>query len=240
MGAGIRVLRIADQLPRCEVLINREPYQLENLVGGGKRVLDIGCGDGHTRHIVEQLGGTWEGVEPFQGGGATQIASAEALPFPDANFDVVIMDAVLEHVLSPERAIREVARVLKPGGVFVGYVAFMECFHEISYYHLSFRAVELLAEENQLKLQRISGGHRFGMDYHLRVLFYPIPLQWARSLLAALIRSALWCKSRCTIPALMMRRRLELGQATSLAQEYYKLECLRQSVGFSFFIVKPA
>ena len=152
MGAGIRILRIADQLPRCEVLINRPSYQLETLVAG-KRVLDIGCGDGHTRHVVERLGGTWEGVEPFEGGGATKIAAAENLPFSEASFDVVIMHAVLEHVLSPERAVREAARVLKPGGVFVGYVAFMECFHEISYYHLSFRAVELLADQNELRLE---------------------------------------------------------------------------------------
>ena len=41
------------------------------------------------------------------------------MPFADATFDVVVMSEVIEHLLRPERAVWEIARVLKPGGVFV-------------------------------------------------------------------------------------------------------------------------
>lgn len=42
--------------------------------------------------------------------------SAYALPFPDASFDVIFCTEVLEHLAEPERAVREMARVLVPGG----------------------------------------------------------------------------------------------------------------------------
>jgi SAM-dependent methyltransferase len=41
------------------------------------------------------------------------------LPFLDSSFDVVVMSEVIEHLLQPERAVWEVARVLRPGGVYV-------------------------------------------------------------------------------------------------------------------------
>jgi SAM-dependent methyltransferase len=45
--------------------------------------------------------------------------NGEGLPFTDASFDVVVMTEVIEHLLRPELAVWEVARVLKPGGVYV-------------------------------------------------------------------------------------------------------------------------
>lgn len=43
----------------------------------------------------------------------------EAMTFGDASFDLVITQDVMEHVLRPERAVREIARVLRPGGAHV-------------------------------------------------------------------------------------------------------------------------
>ena len=43
----------------------------------------------------------------------------EQLTFPDATFDVFLTQDVLEHVFRPDLAVREIARVLKPGGVHV-------------------------------------------------------------------------------------------------------------------------
>jgi SAM-dependent methyltransferase len=44
---------------------------------------------------------------------------AERLPFPDATFDVVVWSEVIEHLMRPELAVWEVARVLRPGGHLV-------------------------------------------------------------------------------------------------------------------------
>lgn len=238
-GKGVRRLRLADQLPRCEVLINRPCYVLEEICAG-KSVADIGCGYGRNRALVEKVGGTWTGVEPFEGGAHTVVGRAEDLPFEDDSFDIVIMDAVLEHVEDVGASFTEVARVIKPGGAFIGYVAFMECFHEISYSHLSYMALQYYAEKNGLVLERVAGGRRFGIDYHLQVLFYPLPFGLLRPVIAASIRGMFRVKSAGAYLAMRLGRGMGHGAAADMARTYYRVECLRQSVGFNYIIRKPA
>ena len=48
-------------------------------------------------------------------------ADAVNLPFDDATFDAVVSFIMLHHVIDWERALAEIARVLRPGGVFAGY-----------------------------------------------------------------------------------------------------------------------
>lgn len=237
-GKGVRTLRLEDQLPDCPIYINRPIYALEE-IAKGRRVLDIGCGYGRNRSIVEGVGGEWVGVEPFEGGAHTVVASADALPFEDASFDLVVMDAVLEHLEDVPGAFSETARVLRPGGAFVGYVAFMECFHEISYSHLSYMALQSFARSHCMVLEAVGGGHRFGIDYHLAVLVHPLPLDPLRGLVAGSIRGVFRIKSFLAYLALRARRRLDHASAADKARKYYSLECLRQSVGFTYIIRKP-
>ncbi len=237
LGQGVRKLTLKDQAPNCEIYINQNLYDFNEIVRG-KKVVDIGCGYGKNRQIVESLGGEWVGVEPFEGGAHTIVADARNLPFENNTFDIAVMDAVLEHIPEVGKAFAEVARVLKPGGLFIGYVAFMECFHEISYSHLSFKALENYAEVNNMKLKKISGGRRFGIDYHLKVLFYPIPFNFIRKLIASCIRGIIKLKSAMVFLGLKYKRKLRSSDARQNAELYYKVECLRQSNGFSFVIKK--
>lgn len=237
-GMGVRRLTLADQLPDCEIVINTEELYDIKTICAGKQVVDIGCGYGRNRKIVESVGGTWVGVEPFEGGAHTVVADAENLPFEDHSFDVAIMDAVLEHIPDASKAFSEVARILKPGGVFVGYVAFMETFHEISYSHLSFKALEHFSNKYGMKLEKIGGGKRFGIDYHRMVLYYPLPVRWCRPMMAFFIRRTIRFKSRLAYLGLRIKRKLAHAEAKKMAWMYYQLECLRQSVGFSYVIRK--
>ncbi|MBV9880022.1 MAG: class I SAM-dependent methyltransferase [Gemmatirosa sp.] len=57
------------------------------------------------------------------------LGPLEATPFESATFDAVLCNAVLEHVTSAEDSIRELARVVKPGGYVVVAVPFLQPFH---------------------------------------------------------------------------------------------------------------
>jgi SAM-dependent methyltransferase len=99
------------------------------------RWLDCGCADGgYTAALVEQGATEAVGVDPDEerisrarkrgrDRSAVQFlcASAEALPFPDATFDGVLLNEVLEHVRDEVRTLGELRRVLRPGG----YLAIM-------------------------------------------------------------------------------------------------------------------
>jgi SAM-dependent methyltransferase len=56
-------------------------------------------------------------ANPYLDEGWTGVG--EAIPYPDAHFDVVLADNVLEHLTKPSEVFAEVWRVLKPGGVFL-------------------------------------------------------------------------------------------------------------------------
>jgi ubiquinone/menaquinone biosynthesis C-methylase UbiE len=51
----------------------------------------------------------------------TQQADATRLTFPDSSFNVVVSFIMLHHVMNWEKAIGEAARVLRPGGLLIGY-----------------------------------------------------------------------------------------------------------------------
>jgi SAM-dependent methyltransferase len=95
---------------------------------GAQRVIDIGCGDGQISRLAARLGADVVGVDPTwnqirvaaeRGGGPVFTRSgAAALPFADASFDAAVACLVFEHIRDVDDAIREVARVLVPGGRF--------------------------------------------------------------------------------------------------------------------------
>ena len=93
-------------------------------------ILDVGCGDGTFARIAFPTHhGKIVGIDPrpddvreAQARGAYAVAMVSdgaKLPFGDASFPTVISNCVLEHVLPLDETLREIARVLQPGGRFI-------------------------------------------------------------------------------------------------------------------------
>jgi SAM-dependent methyltransferase len=82
---------------------------------GRYRVLDVGCGARPYEPYFAPRASEYVGVD-LDNPAADLQGSVEALPVPDASFDVVLCTQVLEHSDDPDAAVRELARVVAPGG----------------------------------------------------------------------------------------------------------------------------
>lgn len=101
-------------------------------LAGRARVLDVGCGDGQVGRMLRRRGAdsvvgvdpTWNQIVVAAARGEVLAVRADAahLPFADASFDAVCACLVFEHIRDVDGAIAEVARVLRPGGLFAFFL----------------------------------------------------------------------------------------------------------------------
>jgi SAM-dependent methyltransferase len=92
----------------------------------GQDVLDMGCGEGRFCRFLQERGARTTGLDPtptllaeaqrLHPAGTYLDGSATNLPFPDASFDLVVSYLTLIDIEDYRAAIREMARVLRPGG----------------------------------------------------------------------------------------------------------------------------
>jgi 2-polyprenyl-6-hydroxyphenyl methylase/3-demethylubiquinone-9 3-methyltransferase len=99
----------------------------------GRQVLDLGCAGGFMAEAMAVRGARVTGIDPAaaaidaarhhaRGAGLRigyDVGVGEALPYDDADFDAVVCVDVLEHVTDLHKVLSEVARVLRPGGMFL-------------------------------------------------------------------------------------------------------------------------
>ncbi len=108
----------------------------------GQRVLEIGCGLGTDGINFARAGADYTGIDLTEASielvsqrfaqegqkAELRVADAEALPFEEASFDLVYSHGVLHHTPDMQQAIKEVHRVLRPGGT-----AMVMLYHQNSY-----------------------------------------------------------------------------------------------------------
>lgn len=123
--------RYLEEMEGREATFRRNIRPLNGMIetGNGRRLLDVGAHVGVFVEVAQDCGWDAYGLEPsrwavqagkrrglnmIQGG----LSDAE---FPSDSFDAVTMWDVVEHLIDPMSDIHEVARLLKPGGVFVAH-----------------------------------------------------------------------------------------------------------------------
>ena len=96
------------------------------IVGGG--ILGFGAGALASSPLVGLIE-----TDVYIGRSTAVVCDAHDLPFADGSFDAVVIQAVLEHVIDPVRAVAELHRVLRPRGLIYSEVPFRQQVHEGAY-----------------------------------------------------------------------------------------------------------
>ena len=132
-------------------------------------VVDLGCGKGDS---VEQFRNVnpsvkWIGIDIETSPEVAARRRMDAdfmtfdgvrLPLDDSVIDAVYCKQVLEHVREPAQLLEEVARVLKPGGLFAGSTSQLEPFHSYSTWNYTPYGLKLLLEGAGLTLEEVRPG----------------------------------------------------------------------------------
>jgi 2-polyprenyl-6-hydroxyphenyl methylase / 3-demethylubiquinone-9 3-methyltransferase len=127
----LHVIRTALNPPRLDYFTS--VFAATGIDPAGQVVVDVGCGGGLLAEEMAARGANVIGVDPSAGSLATARAHAarsglaidyragigERLPLGDASADIVYCVDVLEHVTDLDAVVRETARVLKPGGLYL-------------------------------------------------------------------------------------------------------------------------
>ena len=147
-------------------------YYVSRLMEGPdapRRVMDLGCGRGDSvdlfrrhRPDVEWIGvdiAESQEVQQRRRSDATFVTyDGERVPFPNGSFDLVYSRQVLEHVPDPLGHLREIVRVLRNGGAFIGSTSQLEPYHSMSYWNFTPVGFVALAERAGLRVLELRPG----------------------------------------------------------------------------------
>jgi ubiquinone/menaquinone biosynthesis C-methylase UbiE/glycosyltransferase involved in cell wall biosynthesis len=170
----------------------------------GSRVLDVGCNSGDFLKMLKDhkecsvIGiDVSENVLALAKDKGLEVlkADAEALPFEDASFDVVVLREVLMHLHDPVKALREIKRVLKPSGFLLGSAPHAnlesKVWEEQHLHHRYYTEERLMGQLNEVFDQT-----------HLRVLNgAQFSVSMASSLMGDKPAELLWKSGHADVPA---------------------------------------
>ena len=126
-------------------------------------VVDLGCGPGTSLDLFRALApdARWVGVDVESSPEVDARTREDAefvtfdgvhVPLPDGAADLVFCKQTLEHVRSPELLLRDVARLLAPGGWLAGSTSQLEPFHSLSLWNYTPYGLTRLLEDAGLRV----------------------------------------------------------------------------------------
>jgi SAM-dependent methyltransferase len=142
---------------------------VDGLLAGGNRIeqmMDLGCGEGNSLdYFREKIPGVkWVGLDIEESpevdlrtrtDGEFHTFDGLHMPFENDCFDSVYCNQVLEHVRQPSDLLKEIHRVLRPGGSLIGATSQLEPYHSYSLWNYTPYGLSLLVEEAGLQLVEV-------------------------------------------------------------------------------------
>jgi SAM-dependent methyltransferase len=131
-----KIYRFAKNLIAGRNLITQRNYEfIAKQINSNTKILFIGGATiGHGAHLIYNStikhGGEIHCIDVYPSSHTTAVADAHYLPYPEGYFDIVIIQAVLEHVVSPVQVVNEILRVLSNNSIVYSEVPFMQSIHE--------------------------------------------------------------------------------------------------------------
>lgn len=134
---------------------------------GPPLMVDLGCGKGGSAVFARQHRPDirWIGVDIMQSDFAKQVIGEQVvlydginLPFADDSIPLIYSNQVFEHVRHPEPLLREIRRILQPGGAFIGSTSQLEPYHSWSLWNYTIYGFKVLVQDAGLALEEIRPG----------------------------------------------------------------------------------
>ena len=141
---------LKEQIPQDSSQQITSEYYISYLLRGedkaSVKVLDVGCGEGNSeeKFKAEHKNVTWFGLDIAESPEVNARKDTDKnfytfdgidIPFEDNYFDIIYSNQVFEHVRYPEALLKEIHRVLKPNGYFIGSVSYLEPYHSFSFWN---------------------------------------------------------------------------------------------------------
>jgi len=153
-------------------------YTLETLNSHASgKLIDVGCGDAPYRRIIEPNLECYHTLDVEKRTSKLDFISdiLDMNAVSDCQYDTVLCLEVLEHVSDPFKAMKEISRILKPGGKLILSVPHISRIHEAphDYFRFTNYGIEKLLEHSNMKLCEVKcrGGLLSFIDHQISSLF---------------------------------------------------------------------
>ena len=162
--------------PTRSIITYKEYISLKNLIKNPGKVLNVGSSS------FTILGSKFWKIIPgkynlinldlFPGENVDVVADAENMPFDNDTFDLVVCQAVLEHVQNPQNIINEIHRVLKKHGHFYCTVPFLQGYHAdpFDFQRFTLKGMENLLDNYEILQKGVSSGPFSAISWIVRDL----------------------------------------------------------------------
>jgi ubiquinone/menaquinone biosynthesis C-methylase UbiE len=152
--------RQSNSFIECRRILNSHKIQ---------KVLDLGCGEGGSQVYFKSLKSeiNWIGLDIDSSPEVNARKRVDEnfisydgvhIPLDNNSIDMIICNQVLEHVRQPEELLKDVSRVVKPGGYFIGSVSYMEPFHSYSLRNFTPYGLKVIIENAAMRVVEIKSG----------------------------------------------------------------------------------